>query len=101
MVHIAGMALWLWVASPLWRISDGERCPDFGDSLYLVMWVLPSLAIGLLAAVGAVIYRWIKRDLPERRHRRTLWSYVLGAWLVIALIAYVMITRDAALGCHP
>jgi hypothetical protein len=98
-VHFIGIAAWLRVASPLWHITREQRCPDFGDSLYLLVWVLPSLALGVIAAVWGLAYTCLKSRHSDRHKRILLWCSMVIAWCLAAGVAYLMIRQDLSLSC--
>ena len=97
--HLIAIVVWMRVASPLWHLTLEERCPDFGDSLYVLVWVLPSLALGVVSAVWGLTYTCFARDQVGRRSRILLWFLIVIAWCAAATMAYLNIRRDAAIPC--
>ena len=98
-VHLLSIAAWVRIASPLWKLSREERCPDFGDSLYLLIWVLPTLAVGMAAGIWGLAHTYFSAHRVGRSRRICFWSLVLVAWLTAALVAYVMVRQDAPIPC--
>jgi hypothetical protein len=98
-VHLLAIAIWMRIASPLWQLTAEERCPDFGDSLYLLIWVFPGLGLGLLSAGWGLTYSYISRNRFSRNGRIPFWILIFVAWVVAACIAYFNIRRDASLPC--
>lgn len=97
--HLIAIAVWMRVASPLWHLTLEERCPDFGDSLYVLVWVLPSLALGVVCAVWGLTYTCLAREQVGRSNRILFWFLIVIAWCAAAAVAYLNIRRDSAIPC--
>ena len=97
--HLIAIAVWMHIASPLWHLSEEERCPEFGDSLYLLIWVLPSLALGAVCAVWGLTYTCLARDQIGRSSRILSWLLIVIAWCGATAVAYLNIRRDWAIPC--
>jgi hypothetical protein len=98
-VHLFAIAAWLRIASPLWQLSQEERCPDFGDSLYFLIWVLPTLAVGTVAGIWGLTRACFSADQVKRSRRICFWTLILVAWLTAAGVVYVKVRQDAAIPC--
>jgi hypothetical protein len=98
-VHLFAIAAWMRIASPLWQLSRDERCSDFGDSLYFLVWVLPTLAVGAVAGAWGLAHACFSGNQIGRGRRICFWSLVLVAWLTAAGVAYVKVRQDGAIPC--
>jgi hypothetical protein len=96
--HFTAIGVWLVFASPLWHHSSEQRCVDFGDSL-LLDFLLPTLGVGVVAALWGLIYTWLAGGLVMRRERLVVWSCLAAPWLFAAFFAYVKIRMDLATPC--
>ena len=91
--------MWVRLASPLWHFAREQRCSDIGDSLYLLIWVLPSLALGVICAVWGLAYTCLTRKRGEGHTRIVFWCSMVIAWCVAALGVYLLIGRELAIPC--
>lgn len=98
-LNLACIPLWLFKISLLWQISSEERCPEFGDSLLVLVWGYPPLVVGVLSASISLYYASLGSGYLYRGSRTLVWSFILCGWIAAATTAYFLIRRAVGLGC--
>jgi len=79
--NVAGMAMYLWLASDLWVRPGEEGLPGGpGDAFYWFFVMLPILAGFLILEAATLLYIVIKVPRPVRRAVVILWLVVVGLW---------------------
>jgi hypothetical protein len=97
--HIAAIAVWLFLVSPLWRHQVEQRCADFGDTLHAEVIVLPGLCIGVLAAGIGLIHAVLKRRSAGGSNGVALWTTVVLSWIFAASTALLWVRQDVQVAC--
>ena len=82
--NIAGMALYLWLASSLWVRPGEEGTPGGpGDAFYWLFLLVPTLGAFLLIDLAALLVILFQRRGQALKKALILWGTIAALWSIV------------------
>jgi hypothetical protein len=92
-LNLAGMALYLYLAAPLWVLPGEEGQPGGpGDPFYSFFILMPILVSYLTLNISALLVLWFKSNVIQRSSIG-IWIMVAALWIFTVAYDYSRSTR--------
>lgn len=92
---MAGMVLFLRVASALWVQPSERGTPGGpGDALYWFLFVVPILVAFFLLNISALLAILLRTPKPERRVVLAVWLVIVALWVGVVVVDHHLSFRS-------
>ena len=97
-LNLAGMALYLRLASTLWPFPGEENLPGAaGDAFFWFLEIVPLLVVAIFGNVGAFVFVIRNRKRRDGLTNALVWAVVAALWLSVVIYGEERAVRPAAL----